>query len=294
MNSKLIAITFIGFIVSINAYAKDEWHYLIDKNLTQFERWVGVPHTSLERLPADFPRSADVTKGTPLGLNNDPLNIFSVIEEDGELLIKITGEIYGGINTKKSYKNYHLKLQFRWGFPRYEPRLTKKRDSGLLYHCQSEHGAFWNTWKACLEYQIQESDIGDYIGLGPRGQYRGFTVDEQEKPDKRDQGSIYYDPKSNNIITGSGYTNALIENDAAFGNWNTVELYAVGDESAHVINGELVFFIENLQSKNGDSLRAGQLQFQSEGAEIFYKSMAIRNIDKFPDFIEQQVRRIEQ
>ncbi|WP_440906601.1 3-keto-disaccharide hydrolase (plasmid) [Catenovulum sp. SX2] len=283
-------------LLILPAYAgdKSEWHYLIDKNLSQFEFWGGIPHSSVKGLPAGTFQSDDVTKGTPLGLNNDPLKIFSVIEEDGQPVIKVSGQIYAGINTLKSYGNYHLKFQFKWGMQRWEPRLTAKRDSGLLYHCTGEHGVFWHTWKACLEYQIQESDIGDYLGLkGPRGQYRGYQVESSNKPDKRDSGLYYYDPNSDNVITGARYTNAYIENDAPFGNWNTVELYAIGDEAVHMVNGEVVMFVENLHTKTGEPLTSGQIQFQSEAAEIYYRDMKIRHVKKLPAEVEAQIRRID-
>lgn len=287
-----IMFTALSF-TNLQAAQTQEWHYLIDKNLSQFDTWIGIPHSSVKGLAAGTYQSDDIKNGTPLGLNNDPLQVFTVIEENGEPLIKVTGQIFGGINTKKSYQNYHLKLQFRWGFPRYEPRLTLKRDSGLLYHCQGEHGALWQTWKACFEYQIQESDIGDFLGLvGPNAQYRGFVVEKENKPDKRDHGTYYYDPKSEEVITGSAYTNAYIENDAPFGNWNTVELYAVGDEAVHLVNGEVVMFVERLKNKQGQPLTSGQIQLQSEAAEIYYKDIKIRAISNFPKEIEQQINRI--
>ncbi|EWH09790.1 hypothetical protein DS2_10903 [Catenovulum agarivorans DS-2] len=290
---KLFTLCSAIFILPTHANQQNNWHDLIDKNLSQFEFWGGVPHSTVKGLPKGTFQSDDVTKGTPLGLNNDPLNIFTVIEEDGQPVIKVTGQVYAGINTLKHYGNYHLKFQFKWGMQRWEPRLTAKRDSGLLYHCTGEHGVFWNTWKACLEYQIQESDIGDYLGLkGPRGQYRGYLVEKDAKPDKRDNGLYYYDPNSDNIITGARYTNAYIENDAPFGNWNTVELYAIGDEAVHIVNGEVVMFVENLQTKTGEPLTKGQIQFQSEAAEIYYRNMKIRSATEFPAEVEAQIRRI--
>ncbi len=48
----------------------------------------------------------------------------------------ISGEIFGGISTKEEFENYHLKMEFKWGEKRYEPRLNKRRDSGIHYHAQ--------------------------------------------------------------------------------------------------------------------------------------------------------------
>src|SRR5580765_5650733 len=51
----------------------------------------------------------------PIGLNIDPSHIFSVVTLDGENVIRISGERFGAITSKKEYENYHLRLMFRWG-----------------------------------------------------------------------------------------------------------------------------------------------------------------------------------
>src|SRR5210317_888730 len=89
-------------------------------------------------------QKGDGKRGTPIGLNNDPLNVFSVVEMDGQQVLKVSGEVYGGLSTKQEFENYHLSLEFKWGTKKYEPRLQDKRDSGILYHAQEPHGQFWN------------------------------------------------------------------------------------------------------------------------------------------------------
>ena len=51
----------------------------------------------------------------PIGLNKDPLDVFSVVDLDGEKVIRISGESWGGISTVKEYGNYHLRLKYKWG-----------------------------------------------------------------------------------------------------------------------------------------------------------------------------------
>src|SRR5690606_10037562 len=70
----------------------------------------------------------------PIGLNKDPLGVFSVTELDGGSVIRISGETFGILVTDEAYENYHLTLQFKWGEERYPPRQDSKRDSGILYH----------------------------------------------------------------------------------------------------------------------------------------------------------------
>ena len=302
-----ICLVWVSSCVNHDASAKDplnkkttkikqeaSWRYLFDEKLSNFETWLGVPHASVKGLPKGTYQSADVKKGQPFGLNRDPLNVFSTAYIDDTLEVKVSGEIFGGINTRESFENYHLKLQFKWGFKRWPPRALKRRDSGLLYHCYGEHGAFWQTWKACMEYQIQEFDIGDYIGLaGPTAKFYGYELDKKSKHNKHDMGSVYFDPRVDSVLDTDAYTNALVENDEPLGNWNQLDLYVLGDEAVHVVNGELAFFAQDIRDANNKPLTKGQIQLQSEAAEVYFKNMKIRQIEAFPTAIESQLRRIE-
>jgi len=139
------------------------WTDLLAEDFTCWEKFLGVPH-STTGLPGASPNVTNGS-GTPLGLNNDPTNVFSVINVNGEKQLYITGQVYGGLTTKREYSNYHLSMQFKWGTQKWEPRLNKLRDSGILYHCKGPHGAFWDVWKSSLEMQVQEGDCGDYYRL---------------------------------------------------------------------------------------------------------------------------------
>ena len=86
----------------------------LDKNLTQWDIFMGIPHKTVKIPGVQQSKSEDCTKGTPLGLNNDPLEVFSMIEEDGQPVLKITGQVYGGLTTKEEFQNYHLTMQFKW------------------------------------------------------------------------------------------------------------------------------------------------------------------------------------
>ena len=52
---------------------------------------------------------------TPVGLNNDPNHVFSIVNEVGEKVIRISGQEWGGISTPKEYDNFHLKLMLNGG-----------------------------------------------------------------------------------------------------------------------------------------------------------------------------------
>src|SRR5258708_34409638 len=61
------------------------------------------------------------------GKNSDPEKVFVV--EDG--LLHISGQEFGYISTERTYKNFHLIAEFKWGEKKYPPRDadTTKRDN---------------------------------------------------------------------------------------------------------------------------------------------------------------------
>ncbi|NBB81573.1 MAG: DUF1080 domain-containing protein [Verrucomicrobia bacterium] len=243
------------------------WHDLIDRELSQWEVWLGVPHSSVVGLPEGTYQSDNVHQGEPLGLHQDPKKVFSTQETDEETLLLISGEIYGGLTTLKTYQNYHFQTRFKWGERKWAPRLNEKRDSGIIYHAHGEHGAFWETWKSSLEFQVQEKDMGDFIPLGgAKASYRGV----------RQGGRIVFDPNAPEYINKGGYIHAKLEPDFPNGEWNTLDLYVLGDSAIHVVNGVVVFALTDAFDKEGNPLTPGQIQ--SEAAECFYKQMRIRPI----------------
>lgn len=254
------------------------WHELIDPELSQWETYIGVPHSSVQGLPEGTYQSDKVTKGTPMGLGNDPKKIFTTYQQDGETILHITGEIYGAITTHQEFENYHFRTLMRWGDKKWEPRLNQKRDSGILYHCHGEHGAFWKVWKSSLEYQVQESDLGDFITLAGVTAKAPFV--KEEKRSVYAIGQKYEDWK--------GYLHAAIEPDKPHGQWNTLELYVLGDKAIHLVNGKIVMSLSDALDKHGQPLTKGQIQIQSEAAEVEYKQMLIRPIDQLPPILAQK------
>jgi len=185
-----------------------DWTNLLDKDLTQWEIWMGVPHTSVTGLPEGTSQHDKSSKGEPMGLDNDVKNVFTTVKDGDDLLLHITGEIYGGLTTKESFKNYHLQMKHRWG----EKKWPK-------------HGSFWKVWKSCVEYQVQEKDYGDlYLLAGPRVTARASKL-EGKKP--------RFDPKAD-YEKHKGNITASSEPDLPNGEWNTIDIYVLGDAAIHV------------------------------------------------------------
>jgi hypothetical protein len=55
-----------------------------------------------------------------------------------------------------------------------------------------------------------------------------------------------------------------------------------------VVNNEVVMVIEGSINNAGEKLDSGQIQIQSEGAELYYRQMKIREITRLPKKIQQQ------
>jgi hypothetical protein len=272
-----------------------KWKNLLDENFSNFDKFLGVPHTSISSkdLSEEYPRG-DGMKGTPIGLNKDPLNVFTMMKENNEDVLYITGQMYGGLSTKEEFGDYHLSVQFKWGEKVYEPRLTKPKDSGILYHCIPKHGGFWNVWMNSIEFQVCEKEIGDLFALSKRR----LLVNSALGDDK----VWKYDPKATAIEFGGGIPvgdksrgrcKAGTHEEKPVGEWSTLELYCLGDMGIHVLNGKVVNVVmENSKAEkenNETFLRKGKIQFQSEGAECWYKDIKIKALTKIPAEILKQL-----
>jgi hypothetical protein len=172
------------------------------------------------------------------GLNNDVEKAFNV--EKG--LVHLAGESLGYICTNESYRNYYLRVVFRWGEKRYPPRQNQRRDSGILYHFLPTEPD--KIWPKSIECQIQEEDCGDYWCVD------GATADS---PNKKD---------GSRIIRTANFENPGQE-------WNTIEVICIDNKSEHYVNGHLVNHAENL------SVAEGKILLQLEYAEVFYKTVEL-------------------
>ncbi len=256
-----------------------EWAPLLDKKLSQWETYLSYRHTSL--TINGVPKDSSGNPIKPIGLHNDTTGVFSVIEEDGEPVLKVTGEIYGCICTIKEYENYHLQFKVKWGKKKWPPRLRELKDSGLLYHSTGDYGVdYWRTWKLSHEFQIQQECFGDYWSTaGARADIRSRIPDGEK--------AYIYD-KSAPLVSDRGngdYCRRSHDWEFPEGEWNTLDLFCFGDKSLQIVNGHVVMALQNSRYyKNGVEmpLTKGEIQIQSEGAEVFYKDVKIMPIDALP------------
>jgi type 1 glutamine amidotransferase len=266
------------------------WTNLLDKDLTLFDTYIGVPDASIDMKGMSKDSSGKYTDA--IGINKDSFNIFTFEKEKNETVLSISGQVFGSITSKEEYRNYHLSLQVKWGDKRWPPRDSKIRDSGIIYHANGKHGAFWKVWMQGQECQIQEGDMGDYYGLA--GAMADIPVVPSTVPfnnAKLPKYKMQCDFKSTKLEFHPSVVKTET-NEKAFGQWNTVEVYMFGDKSIHVVNGKPVMVLYNSRHKIDDvdvPLTSGKIQIQSEGAQVYYKNIKIRAIDGFPKDIAKQV-----
>lgn len=271
-------------VKEVNNLSK-KWKNLLEGD--PYKNWdvfMGVPHATVKGLANVNPKSNGM-KGTPLGLNNDPKNVFFFKTINNEKVVLISGEIYGALTSKKEYENYHLKLQFKWGEKKWEPRLTLPRDSGILYHCVGPYTTFWNVWMRSQEMQVQEGDVGDYYGLSRVAMdIPSAMVNDKKGLDYKKGAKL--NEFSKIIKGGSAHCDKGFDNEKPHGEWNTLELICFEGTSLHIVNGKVVMALFNSRTENakGDivPLTKGRIQIQSEAAEVYYKNIAIKSINKIP------------
>jgi hypothetical protein len=255
------------------------------KNLDGWTTWMRQPEPSSE-VPG-LKRDADGKYTEPIGSGRDPLKVFTIARDvDGRPAIRISGEVFGELRTDGVFKDYHLKLQFKWGEQKWPPRDKPEtpRDSGLLYHVHNAPGVNGRTWARSVELQIQEHDVGDLYAVGSavavRAKARAGTLPTLYDYDPNGEWTFFSQSQGS-----SGRCIKQPDNEKPRGAWNVVELIAFGEDYIHIVNGKVVMRLHGAVRIDGDvptPIMSGQIILQSEGAEVFYRDIEIRPITAIP------------
>lgn len=236
--------------------------------------------------------------GEPIGLNNDKNGVFRVVNEDGRPAIYSSGKLFGGLITRKSFGNYHLRLQYKWGPNNWMPF---PRNNGLLYHSHGNYGAFFGTWMTALEFEIVPKSVGMLLTVGDsKGIHSFTTVDWRVGADVtigHDPSILYphrrYMPGGKLVAIKFPAFNAMGAEDAEkpVGEWNTLDLYVYGDRSVHVVNGLPVLAASHLTTRDAKGrtirLASGRIQLQSEGTETFFRDIELTPISAVPEIVSK-------
>ena len=177
------------------------------------------------------------------GKNNDPDTVFSV--NNG--LLKITGKEFGYIITEKKYSDFHLVVEFKWGEKKYPPRETRVRDNGICYHVVDTD----KVWPRSVECQIQEGDCGDF-----------WLIDSVTAV----VDGVRTLPSKNQRLVKKK------DAEKPTGEWNRIEVISKKGKCTHIVNGEVVNEVDDA------SRTSGRILIQSEGAEIYYRKIELKEL----------------
>jgi hypothetical protein len=211
------------------------------------------------------------------GKNTDPNKVFTVQNS----LIRISGEEFGCITTNDEFTNYKLTAEFKWGTLTFAPRIDKARDCGILLQSIGEDGAVGGIWMNSLECQMIEGGTGDILVVGDGS--NNFSVTCPVAAEK--QGDSYvFSPSGNPATIYEGRINwfgrdpqwkdvkgfrGAKDAEKPLGKWNRIECIVKDGDIQIYLNGTLVNHAADSQP------RKGKIQIQSEGAEVFFRSIEI-------------------
>lgn len=276
----IVLVLLFSFVLVTDKEIKTRKDLFNGKDFNGWIKYIGIPHKSLRlSLPKDSLGNYKESIGS-----NDFLNIFSVVQEDGEPAIYVSGEVFGTISTDKEYGNYHISLQYKWGEKKYAPRLKLPRDAGLLYHA-GDKPMQNRVWPLAQECQIQQGDCGDY-----------WKIDKAMAniPAVYKDSNWVYTPNAEYVWFGDEVKRPRCmknpDNEKPQGEWNTIEVYTSGDSSVYVVNGKVVMHLKSLSlSENGTKkpMTKGRIVLQSEGAELYYRRIVLEPIQQLPSSLRQ-------
>ena len=217
------------------------------------------------------------------GKNADPDRVITI--EDGSIRLykhAKDGEtvVMGYIATEKQYGDYHLRVKFRWGSKKFQPRYALQRDAGIYYHILGPDAV----WPRALQFQVEQTNVGDLIAL--YGLQVDTWVDPKTKADKMPTFLDDADGGVPRVLGGKGidYQKHLAGGYEVDG-WNTAEVIAKGDTVTHILNGRVVNRGVNVRLVDPDKpgepakpVTRGRIAIEIEAAEVDFRDVEIRDL----------------
>lgn len=213
---------------------------------------------------------------------DDPRHAYSVA--DGQL--RISGEGMGYLATTSAYRDYVLRLEFRWG--KRVDGSGNVRNSGVLLHAVGEDGNAQRIWMTSIECQLAQGCEGDLIvirGLGPDGQPMPATLTSDTR--SASDGRTRWQPGGRpTVYSGDqfwwsqhepGFAELLDtrgKHDVAspINEWTAVECICRGDRITIKINGVTV------NDAYAVVPAAGKILLENEGNEIFFRNVELSKL----------------
>jgi Domain of Unknown Function (DUF1080). len=265
-----------GLLLVTVCFGAPEWRPLFNgRDLTGWHTYLAKPLPTV-RYESEQ-RTSHGQHAQPLGLDHDPGRVFTVVHENGEPVIRISGEVFGTLTMKESFRDYRLRFEMRWGERIWPPRRDGPRNSGLLYHARGDWGSV-GAWLPSIEFQLRQAEAGELITIKSQAIVAARLERETE---------WYYDPNGSPMTFPVGETRRVCHAQSLekpTGEWNVFELVCRGVESWHLVNGRIVLHMNAAYAPGPDGpqpLTSGRIQFQSEGAELFLRRIEITPVGDY-------------
>ncbi len=216
--------------------------------------------------------------------HKDPNKVFTV--HDG--MIHASGEDLGYLATKKEYKDYHLTVEYKWGKKTYGSKTV--RNSGILLNAVGADGGAGGVWMSCIECQLAQGCVGDLIVIHGKDQDGSvipvtLTAETVLGPDKRPRWKKGGEPRvfTNRQLWWSRHdpdfkegidTRGKNDVESPLGEWTRVDCLSEGNHITVQVNGRTVNQCYDVFPS------AGKILLQSEGFEIFFRTMELHPLKK--------------
>jgi hypothetical protein len=217
---------------------------------------------------------------------DDPRKVFTV--EDG--MLHISGDAMGYVCTQKTYKDYHLVVEYRWGGRTWGSRKDNARDSGVIVHCAEPDGSWNGVFMAGIEAQIIEGGTGDLIVVdGKRTDGSAIPVSLTVEMVQNIHGGMVWRPGSPRTTLHAGRLNWFGHDpewkdtlgfrgkddiDSPGKEWTRLDVISDG--------GHIIYRVNGTQASEGFDAQpsSGRILLQSEGAEIYVRRFELLPLQK--------------
>jgi hypothetical protein len=220
--------------------------------------------------------------------HEDPRKVFTV--EDG--MLHVSGDGLGYIRTNKSYRDYHLVAEFKWGKRTWQDRKDRTKDSGVLVHCIGPDGGYGDTFMTSFEAQIIQGGVGDFIVVGGHDANKkqiAISLSAETTKD-RDGEDVWHKGGEKKAFPGGRINwygrdpdwkdelgfRGKNDVESPDGQWTRMDVICDGNRITIKVNGVVVN--EGFDASHS----AGQILIQTELAEIFFRRLELWPLGKAP------------
>jgi hypothetical protein len=182
--------------------------------------------------------------------------------------------------TRGTYTDYVLHIEYRWGDRKFAPRMNRLKDAGLVFHIYEDAP---QSWPHGIECQIEDKDVADLWLISSRADVTVKDAAQRPNPDPLQDGQPAYAPDGQKRTFGDHGKYVRVRHAANLEHpgWNSVDVVVRGDSAVYLVNGHPDMRVTGMKKWTGDGwapLTEGKILFQAEFAEIWYRNIKIRPV----------------